>query len=189
MTSETENLGARYRIDAGRSSFTVQAFATGLLSFVGHNPTFAVGRYGGEIQFASGNTEVDSMLLVIQAETLSLLDKMSDKDAAEIENTMRKNVLETTQFPEIVFVSKDVSLQQISGGRFAVTATGFLSLHGETRERTIEAEAVINDGNIRAQGELMLRQSDFNIEQVKALGGTLKVKDKVEIFFDIEAQI
>lgn len=189
MTGEAVNSGTGYRIDAGRGSFTVQAFATGLLSFVGHNPTFAVGRYGGEIQFASGTTEVDSMLLVIQPETLSLLDKLSQKDAAEIENTMRKNVLETAQFPEIVFVSKDVSLQQISGGRFAVTATGFLSLHGETRERTIKAEAVINDGNIRAQGELTLKQSDFNIEQVKALGGTLKVKDEVKISFDIAAQV
>jgi len=58
MTSETENLGARYKIDAGRGNFTVQAFATGLLSFVGHNPTFAVERYGGEIQFVAGNSEV-----------------------------------------------------------------------------------------------------------------------------------
>jgi polyisoprenoid-binding protein YceI len=189
MTSETENLGARYKIDAGRGNFTVQAFATGLLSFVGHNPTFAVERYGGEIQFAAGNREVDSMLLVIQSETLSLLDNVSQKDAAEIENTMREKVLDTARFPEIFFVSKDISLRQISGERFAVRATGFLSLHGETRERTIEAEAIINNGNIRAQGELMLRQSDFNIEQVKALGGTLKVKDEVEIFFDIEAQV
>ena len=32
----------RYRIDPGRSRFTVQAFATGLLSAFAHSPTFAV---------------------------------------------------------------------------------------------------------------------------------------------------
>ncbi|MBA3786883.1 MAG: hypothetical protein H0X15_15340 [Acidobacteria bacterium] len=72
MTNEPKNLGARYRIDAGGSNFTVQAFAEGLLSFMGHNPTFVVRRYGGDVQFAVGNTEVDSMLLPAQADTLSV---------------------------------------------------------------------------------------------------------------------
>jgi len=49
MTNNPENLGIRYRIDASRSSFTAQAFAEGMLSFMGHNPTFAVGRYGVDI--------------------------------------------------------------------------------------------------------------------------------------------
>jgi polyisoprenoid-binding protein YceI len=186
--SDTENLGTRYRVDARQSSFTVQTFATGLLSFVGHNPTFAVQRYGGEFQFAKGDTEVESMLVMIQAETISLLDEMSEKDTREIENTMHGEVLETKRFPEIAFVSKDVSLRQISNGRFAVTANGNLSLHGESRPQTIKAEAEINGNKIRAEGEFLLDQSDFNIKQTKALGGTLKVKNEVKISFDITAQ-
>lgn len=187
--SETENHGTRYRIDARQSGFIVQAFASGLLSFVGHNPTFAVKRYGGEIQFAKGNTEVESMLVMIQAETISLLDEMSEKDTAEIESTMHGEVLETKQFPEITFVSKDVSLKEIADGRFAITANGNLSLHGESRPQTIKAEAKINGNKIRAEGEVALNQSDFNIEQTKTLGGTLKVKDEVKISFDISAQV
>ncbi len=50
MTNESENLGTRYRIDASRSEFTVQAFAEEMLSFMGHNPTFVVRRYGGEVR-------------------------------------------------------------------------------------------------------------------------------------------
>lgn len=187
--SETKNLGTCYKIDARQSGFIVQAFATGLLSFVGHNPTFAVQRYGGEIQFGKGNAEVESMLVIIQAETISLLDEMSEKDTREIENTMHGEVLETKQFPEIAFVSKDVSLKEISNGRFAVTANGNLSLHGESRPQTIKAEAKINGDKIRAEGEFLLDQSDFNIKQTKALGGTLKVKDEVKISFDISAQV
>jgi len=49
MPNVAENLGNRYRIDARRSEFTVQAFSEGMLSFMGHNPTFAVRRYGGEV--------------------------------------------------------------------------------------------------------------------------------------------
>lgn len=189
MTGEAENSETRYRIDAGRGSFTVQAYAEGMLSFMGHNPAFAVRRYGGEIQFADNARTVESMLVVAEAEWLSLRDNVSQKDRAEIENTMRERVLETDKFPEIHFVSKDVSLTEKRDGKFAVTANGMLSLHGETLPKTIEAEAEISNGNIRAVGEFSLRQSDFNIEQVKALGGTLKVKDEVKISFDITAVV
>jgi len=189
MTNEPENLGMRYRIDASRSSFTAQAFADGMLSFMGHNPTFAVGRYGGEIQLDSENSQVESMLLIAQADNLSLLDKVSAKDAAEIENTIRQEVLEISRHPEIVFVSRDVSMRQIAGEKYAVKINGSLSLHGETRGQTINAEAEISGKTIRAQGGFKLKQSDFKIKQVKALGGTLKVKDEVEIFFDITAEI
>jgi polyisoprenoid-binding protein YceI len=187
--SEPENLGTRYKIDARQSGFIVQAFAEGLLSFAGHDPTFAITRYGGEIQFADGNAEVDSMLIMIDAETISLLDEMSEKDTREIENTMHGEVLETKQFPEIAFVSKDISLKQISNGRFAVTANGSLSLRGETRPQTIEAEAEISGDKIRAEGEFTLSQSNFNIKQTKALGGTLKVKNEVKVSFDITAEV
>jgi len=189
MMNELENLGMRYRIDAGRGSFTAQAFAEGMLSFMGHNPTFAIQRYGGEIQLDASNSQVESMLLIAQSDTLSLLDKVGAKDAAEIENMMRQEVLEISKHPEIVFVSRDVSMTQIDGEKYAVQINGFLSLHGETRGQKIEAEAEISGKTIRAFGEFKLKQSDFNIKQVKALGGTLKVKDEVEIFFDITAEI
>lgn len=189
MTDEAENLGTRYRIDAGRGSFTVQAFAEGMLSFMGHNPTFAVRRYGGEIQFANGDTQVESMLIVAQSESLALLDNVSDKDRAEIGETMRETILETDKFSEIYFVSKDVSIKEISNGTYSVIANGVISLHGETHPKTIEAVAEINNGNVKATGEFLLKQSDFNIEQVKALGGNLKVKDEVKISFEIAANV
>ncbi len=189
MTDEAKNLGTRYRINAERGSFTVQAFAEGMLSFMGHNPTFAVRRYGGEIQFADGDEKVDSMLVVAEAGAISLRDNVSEKDRAEIQSALREKVLETGNFSEIHFVSKNVLLTKKQNGKFAVTANGFLSLHGETLPKTIEAEAEINDANIRASGEFSLRQSDFNIGQFKALGGTLKVKDEVKISFDIFAGI
>lgn len=189
MTDKAEKSGLRYKIDAARGAFTVQAFADGMLSFMGHNPTFAVRIYGGEIQLNAENSAVDSMLLMARADKLALLDKVSEKDAAEIENTMNNEVLEVSKYSEIVFVSRDVAMRQISGEKYAVQINGTLSLHGAKRERKIEAEADIVGKTIRATGEFNLKQSDFNIKQVKALGGTLKVKDEVKISFDITAEI
>jgi len=182
-------VGTRYRIDASRGSFTVQAFADGLLSFMGHNPTFAVRKYGGEVQFSVGNAEVASMLLLARADTLSVLDRVSEKDRGEIENTMRKDVLETAQYPEVIFVGKDVSMKKINGGRYQVQVAGELSLHGVARGHLITVNAEISDDLIRARGESTLRLSDYNIKPVKALGGTLKVKDEIKLSFDITAGI
>ena len=44
----------RYRLDPVRSRFTVQAFATGLLSFLAHSPTFGVRDFAGEMSFLTG---------------------------------------------------------------------------------------------------------------------------------------
>lgn len=189
MTLETENSGLRYRVDAGKSNFTVQAFAEGMLSFMGHNPTFAVRRYGGEVQLAPDNTRVESMLLIVQANSLSIVDDVSDKDAAEIENTMNAEVLEISKFPEIAFVSRDVSMSLMEGAKYDVRINGILSLSGEKRTQIINAKTEIVGKMIRAKGEFKLKQSDFGIKQVKALGGTLKVKDEVKISFDIMAEI
>lgn len=185
MTGEAAGSGALYQIDAAQSEFIARAFAEGLLSFVGHNPTFAVRKFGGEIQFADDERKVESVLVVVKSDSLVLLDNVSDKDASEIETTTDEKVLETRRFDEIIFVSKDVSLERISDTHYSVRANPYLSLHGETRAETIEARAEINGECIRAAGEFTLSQSDFNIEQIKALGGTLKVKDEVEVSFDI----
>lgn len=186
---ETENLGERFVIDAKRGNFTVQAFAEGLFSFVGHNPTFVVRRYGGEIQLAENNSDIASMLVVVQSNSLALLDKVNKTDRAEIENSMNEKVLETSKFPEIFFVSKNVSLDSATDGKLTSTAKGVLSLHGEKKAQTIEADTEITSGTIRAFGEFSLKQSDFNIEQFRAMGGTLKVKDEVKISFDITARM
>ena len=50
-----------YRLDPTQSRFTVQAFATGLLSMLGHNPTFAARDFRGEMRFSGA--ELDGMLL------------------------------------------------------------------------------------------------------------------------------
>lgn len=71
MNGGPENSERLYRIDAGRSNFTVQAFAVGLLSFMGHNPAFAVRRYGALPRFvgdlATASAGMDDWLEFLQS--------------------------------------------------------------------------------------------------------------------------
>ena len=178
----------RYRIDAKQSRFIVQAEASGLLSFVGHNPTIAVCGFGGDARFAPDAQQQASLLLLVQAASLAVVGQVSEKDRAEIERVMRADVLETARHPEIVFMSTSIALQPTTANRYQARISGQLTLHGVTRNETFAAQITVNGASLRARGECSLRQSAYNIKPVSAIGGTLKVKDELKLSFDIVAE-
>ena len=84
----------RYVIDSRSSRFTVQAFATGLLAKMGHNPTIGIGDFSGEMRFSPEKLEAGSFHLVIKTASLSVQDDISAKDLKEMERLMSQEVLE-----------------------------------------------------------------------------------------------
>jgi polyisoprenoid-binding protein YceI len=178
----------RYRIDARQSRFIVQAEATGMLSVFGHNPIIAICGFGGDVRFDVDALNKSSLLMLVQADSLAVAGGMTEKDCLEIERVMRADVLETARYPEVVFMSTNIALHQTGDSRYQARITGNLSLHGATRDHSLDAHVLVNGKTLRAQGEFQLRQSDYNIKQVSVMGGTLKVKDDVKLSFDIVAQ-
>ena len=179
---------ARYRIDVGMSRFTVRAFATGLFSSLGHNPTLAIRDYTSEANFVPSNPEQSAIRVSINPASLTVTDDVSQKDRADIENRMNQDVLETSIYPEIVFESRQVVLSKLGDDRYVANVTGNLSLHGITRSETISAQVSVTGDVLRAYGEFSLRQSDYRIKLVSVAGGTLKVKDEVKLAFDFTAR-
>jgi polyisoprenoid-binding protein YceI len=178
----------QYAIDPARSRFTIRAFAAGLLSGFGHNPTLAVRDYSGEMRFAPDSPANGSLKLDVKANSLAVQDDVSDKDRSDIEQTMKADVLEVQRFPEILFESKKVSGVQLGESLFAMKIEGDLTLHGLTRRQTFNAQVVPADGTLRAYGEGSLRQTDFGIRLVSVAGGALKVKDELKLSFDFMAR-
>jgi polyisoprenoid-binding protein YceI len=179
----------RYVIDAMGSTFVVRAFATGLLSSFGHNPTVAIPDFQGEVQFASEALDDASLRLVIRAASLTVTDDISSKDRQEIERRMNDEVLETDGFEEIVYECPKVSsVQKISDGQYAVTLNGELSLHGVTQTQPVSARVTIKGETLRAAGDFSIRQSAYDIRPVSAAGGTVKLKDELKVSFDITAR-
>ncbi|MFY9732372.1 MAG: YceI family protein [Candidatus Acidiferrales bacterium] len=178
----------RYRIDVGMSRFTVRAFATGLFSSLGHNPTLAIRDYTGEATFVPSNPEQSSIRISVKSASLTITDDVSQKDRAEIEKKMNQDVLETSGYPEIVFESSQVVLNTSGDDRYAANVTGNLILHGITRGEVISAQISVTGDVLRAYGEFSLRQSDYGIKLVSVAGGTLKVKDEVKVAFDFTAR-
>jgi polyisoprenoid-binding protein YceI len=177
-----------YVLDPGLSRFTAKAFATGLLASMGHNPTFAIRQFTGEATLSSEAPEQASLRIVVQSGSLELTDQASDKDRREIERTTRTDVLEAGRFPEIVFEASNPSLSKGGEGFYWANITGKLTVHGVTQSQQISAQVTVNDSQLRASGELTVRQSSFGIKPVSVAGGTLKLKDDVKVTFDLVAR-
>ncbi|HEV7374537.1 MAG TPA: YceI family protein [Pyrinomonadaceae bacterium] len=185
---ENENGLVHYHLDANQSRFTVQAFAEGLFSSFGHDPVIAIRDFEGDAEFMPGTITEASVRMKIMANSLAVAEEVKEKDRLEIERMMREDVLETAQYPEIVFVSTSVAASRLGEGRYRARIIGDLTLHGVTQHNLwINPEVKMSGETLHAQGEFTLKQTDFGIKPVKVAGGTLKVKNELKFSFDIVA--
>jgi polyisoprenoid-binding protein YceI len=179
----------RYLIDAKGSTFTVRAFATGMLSAFGHSPTIAIPDFQGEVRFSSSTLEDASLRLVIQAASSTVTDDISNKDRREMERQMHDDVLRVDSYPEIIYECPRVSsVQRISGGSYSVSLDGELTLRGVTRSQPVAAKVTLKADVLRATGDFSILQSDYEIRPVSAVGGTIKLKDELKLSFIISAR-
>jgi len=180
--------GERYAIDGRGSRLTVRAYASGLLSAVGHDPVIAARDVQGELRFSQETGDAEAFRLKVPTASLAVQNDVSDKDRREIERVMKEEVLETAKFPEIAFEATQARVQQMPDGRYRVDVDGQLSLHGVTRRQRLSGQVFLIGDTLRAQGETPLRQTDFGIKLVSVAGGTLKIKDEVTLAFDLLAR-
>jgi polyisoprenoid-binding protein YceI len=179
---------AVYAIDPGISRFTVRAFAGGMFSAFGHNPTLAIRDFEGEARFSPDALDEARLVVRIRASSLTLTDNMSDKDRRELELTLNQDVLETSRYPEISFESTKVSASKAGDGQFFVNVVGTLTLHGVSITQAVSAQIVLTGDIFRAHGEFSMLQSAYGVKPVSLAGGALRVKDELKCSFDIVAR-
>src|SRR5262249_5758889 len=135
--------------------------------------------------FDADNPAPSSLKLQIRADSLEVTDDVSGNDRREIETTMRRAVLASDRYPDIVFESRDTSIEKVGDNQFQGRLSGMLTLRGATAPVTIPAQITIHDGMLRAAGKFSLSQSKFGLPQVRAAAGTIKLKDELTLNFDI----
>ena len=176
-----------YQIDPGASRFTIRAFASGMLSGMGHNPTFIARDLGGQVTFDSQNPDSAAVRFRVGSASLTLVDSVSERDRREIERVTSQEVLESSVHPEILYEAARIA---VAGGGAPLQATvdGTLTLHGVSRPLQVVVRVYPDGTMLRAQGEVALRQADYRIAPVSVAGGMLKVKDEVKLAFDLVAR-
>jgi polyisoprenoid-binding protein YceI len=164
-------------IDTARSAATVHVYKSGLFSGLAHNHVI-------KAPIASGTLDVEHrrVELAFKAVDMKVIDvEGSDSERLEIETTMKgPKVLDASRFPDIIFASQAIKV--LAPDHYEVT--GELKLHGVTRPLTVTVAFV--QGHYTAS--LKLKQTDFGIEPVKIAGGAVKVKDEIELSFEIVAK-
>jgi polyisoprenoid-binding protein YceI len=171
-------------IDLAASTITVKVEKTGLFSAFAHDHTIAAPLASGHLDVQKRTAE-----LKFRSQEMKVLDPgIKDSERDDIDRTMKSyKVLDAGRFPEIVFVSTSVETPAVGAKpaeadvakRYLVH--GKLTLHGVTRP--IELPVSFSDGHYT--GKVTLKQTEFGITPVKIAGGTVKVKDPIEIVFEI----
>lgn len=179
----------RYLIDVRGSSFAIKASSTGLLSAFGHDPKVTIHDFWGDVEFnpADPSLEKARVLLHIRADSLEVTQDVNEKDRGEIQRRMFDEVLESARYPEIFYECSRVTGSG-NGQRYWLVLNGELNLKGVTRTVPVDVRVLMNDSNLRASGEFSLKQSEFGIAPVTAVGGTIRLKDELKCVFDIVAR-
>ncbi len=178
----------QYAIDAKASQFTVQAFASGLISAVAHSPKIAIRDWTGTASFVPDSLDQAKIRVVIRASSLQVLGELRETDRRELHRVMYEEVLETARYPEIVFESSFITADKRKEALYRVNVEGRLSLHGVTNSQSFFSEVAFGVDTLRAHGEFSLLQSDYSIKIASIAGGTLKLQDELKFRFYIVAR-
>jgi len=102
---------------------------------------------------------------------------LSADKQAEVQRTMQTQVLESDKYQEISF--RSTSIQATAPNAWEVK--GDLSLHGQTHS----VSAKVQQEERKYIGRCQIKQTDFGIKPIRVAGGTVKVKDELDIEFSI----
>ncbi|HEX8149429.1 MAG TPA: YceI family protein [Pyrinomonadaceae bacterium] len=178
-----------YRLDASRSEFTIRAFAGGPLWFKGHDHLIRARDFEGEARMTPGAVSPASLTLSVRAASLAeTREVFTEQQKKIIDGELRDVVLEPDKYPEITFKSTDVSVEPRGGDLYALKLGGDLTLRGVTRHVTIPVEVTLRGDELRARGEFTVKRSDFKVPATSAVHGTVRVRDRMKVSFDIVAR-
>ena len=176
VTIASPLLAQERSIDTSGSKLIVRALKTGLFSGFADNHEIEAPIAHGTIDESAGRVK-----FTVESKRMKVLDPQIKPERRQDiqERMLGPDVLDVTRFPEITFESSGV--ERPSMGAFVVH--GQLSLHGVTRPVVVN----VRSENGSYKGKVALKQHEFSIEPISIAGGTVKVKDELQIEFDIRS--
>jgi polyisoprenoid-binding protein YceI len=171
-----------YVIGPERGRLLVKTARTGLGSKAGHDLTIEVTRWRGNVLVDAANPAGSSVTVEADVDSFEVrqgtggIKPLTDGDRADIKETLRGKILNTRKHPTIAFRSS-----QVSGTAEAFRIDGDLTIAGVTQPVTVAGQ--MTEG--RVTGSAVIVQSRFGIHPYTAFLGALKLRDEVDVQFDI----
>lgn len=162
-------------IDAQRSKITIHVGKAGMLSAAGHDHWIDAPISAGIIR----ESPTPHIEFTVEAAKMTVKPdpKVDAKTQAKIQKDMEEMTLETKTFSEITF--RSTRIESLGNAEWKVE--GDLSLHGVTKPVRLTAKRSGDSYSART----VLKQTDYGIRPISVGGGTIKVKNEVEIEFQI----
>jgi polyisoprenoid-binding protein YceI len=166
-------------------------------SFVGYRVREELARIGtttavGRTRSVTGSLRFDGSAITevrIEADLRNLQSDDSRRDGA-----LRRQALETDRYPTASFVlTEPIRLGAVPAESqpLAATAVGDLTIHGATRNVSIDLEGQLANGFVVVVGSLDIRFADYGIAQPSSLA-VLSVEDRgtmeLQLIFEKSAQ-
>lgn len=155
-------------------------YKTGLLSRVAHDLRLRPERFSIRVEDDRVHAEFDAASLRVDGVMRSgqlRASELSARDRAKIHATIESEILVARAHPKILF-SGTLSLEPLA-------ASGTLTLKGRQLQLAVRARRV--DARVHASVEL--QPSRFGIPPYRALGGAIRLQDRVTIALDLDAAV
>jgi polyisoprenoid-binding protein YceI len=180
---------SNYSIDGMRSKVQINVYKEGVFKAFGHDHLVAAKELSGQVQFDPEKIDQSAVRLKIPTKSIAVIDPgESEKDRHDVQATMEgEKVLDVAKFPEITFTSSKVTAARKTPTGWEVTLSGKLKLHGVEKPVNFPLRVNAEANELRGEGEVSILQTDYGITPVKVGGGSVKVKDKLKITFNIVA--
>jgi len=189
--------GRPYDIATGESLLTIQVYRGGTLARVGHNHVIASHELTGEVllnrdivlssfkvQFPVATLTVDEPELREQAGSEFPPGVPDSAKEGTKKNLLGEGLLNAAQYPTITLVS--TALESPETG--ALSAQVQVTVRDQTRMIPVAFHYELSDGQLRATGEMHLKQSDLGLKPFSVMMGALEVKDDMQLRFSIVAR-
>ena len=87
--------------------------------------------------------------------------------------------------PKSYYEAPVISVSKLRDSLYSAALDGHLSLHGVTRRQPVTARVAAFGTMLRASGDFMLKQTDYQIKLISIAGGTLRLKDELKCSFEM----
>jgi polyisoprenoid-binding protein YceI len=171
-----------YTVGPESGRLLIKTGRAGLGAKAGHDLTFQVTRWQADITLDTADPAASSVSVSVDPESFEIREAtggvkpLTDADRRDIQKNVREKILRTGSHPAITFRSA-----RITGDAASFSVDGELSIVGVTRPVTVHGRL---EGD-RVQGTATVVQSRWGIRPYSAFFGALKLRDEVEVEFDL----
>jgi polyisoprenoid-binding protein YceI len=172
------------------SRIVVHVYKKGIFSAFAHDHAFEVTRWRATADLGGGDPASAAVEVVLSASSLhDTQRKLSASDRRKVDaQAAGPEVLDAEHHPQIVFRSQRVELEPAGDDRRAHargTLHGTLTLRGQSVPAAVHFEGNSGPDAWHIHGRARVKQSELGIKPFSGFGGTVGVKDELEIELEL----